>query len=259
MKGEDMEKASTKCLMCGRVSPFDVCKECADLMRDRKTRQKVYDSRYQIYNVDHGRVDCEFINDLISPEMTVLELGAGAGHLSNMCMNLTDHVISTDFSPAMAYKARRSYSNLEICIADAEAQLPFKESSFDVIISSEVIEHLFNITIHLEQIRRLLKKNGLYIIKTPNKTLESVYNHMSKKDNYYYRSFHPSIQSYFSLKNILIKNGFKPTFLRMAKLSQSQKNKIGFNAGIKCVQTLLKYSPYCLQPSLICIARKIYP
>jgi SAM-dependent methyltransferase len=46
--------------------------------------------------------------------------------------------------------------------------LPFKDSSLDVVMLVEVIEHVRNPASLLDEIYRILKKNGRLIISTPN-------------------------------------------------------------------------------------------
>ena len=47
--------------------------------------------------------------------------------------------------------------------------LPFKNNSFDVVISNHVIEHVQDQQLHISEIKRVLKKDGLLYFATPNK------------------------------------------------------------------------------------------
>ena len=58
--------------------------------------------------------------------------------------------------------------NFKILQARAET-LPFKEDSFDIVISSEVIEHLNEPEKLIREIRRLLKRRGVFIVTTPSR------------------------------------------------------------------------------------------
>src|SRR5690606_16552983 len=46
--------------------------------------------------------------------------------------------------------------------------LPFEKNEFDCVILGEVIEHVPNTDFVLQEIRRVLKKNGTLLISTPN-------------------------------------------------------------------------------------------
>lgn len=50
-----------------------------------------------------------------------------------------------------------------------KANLSYENCSFDIIFSFDVIEHLLQPKIMLNEIYRLLKKDGIFIISTPNR------------------------------------------------------------------------------------------
>lgn len=59
---------------------------------------------------------------------------------------------------------------VDIKLVNADAQhLPFKENSFDGVISHHVIEHVGSDEIFLGEIRRTLRKGGFAVIGTPNR------------------------------------------------------------------------------------------
>jgi len=51
--------------------------------------------------------------------------------------------------------------------------LPFKDNTFDYIICIEVIEHIIDYNLLLIEIERILKKNGVLFISSPNKKMTS--------------------------------------------------------------------------------------
>jgi len=51
---------------------------------------------------------------------------------------------------------------------NANKELPYVDNFFDVIISSETIEHVQNPIFFLEELYRILKKDGIFILTTPN-------------------------------------------------------------------------------------------
>jgi len=52
--------------------------------------------------------------------------------------------------------------------ANAEEKIPFKDNFFDTIYAGEVIEHLFDTDAFLRECNRVLKKNGVFVLSTPN-------------------------------------------------------------------------------------------
>ena len=53
-------------------------------------------------------------------------------------------------------------------ISDVERGLPFKKNSFHIVIASEIIEHIIDTDLFLEECKRVLKRNGILILTTPN-------------------------------------------------------------------------------------------
>lgn len=58
--------------------------------------------------------------------------------------------------------------NILFSVGDAK-HLPFKEAFFDIVVCSEVLEHLEHPEVCLREIKRVLKDNGAALISTPNK------------------------------------------------------------------------------------------
>lgn len=71
--------------------------------------------------------------------------------------------------------------NLTVKKCDIEQEMfPFEDNSFDKIMLSEVFEHLYvNPVFTISEIRRVLKKDGLLILTTPNGySIKRLYNFM---------------------------------------------------------------------------------
>ena len=113
----------------------------------------------------------EVISFLANKKTKILDLGAGKGHLSRRVYNFLSEnnlnprkqLIASDFS-APSFKARE----VTFKQADFNKKLPFKNKSFDIVYSIEVIEHLRSPYDFLGECFRILKPNGTLIISTPN-------------------------------------------------------------------------------------------
>jgi SAM-dependent methyltransferase len=53
---------------------------------------------------------------------------------------------------------------------------PWPEKYFDAIVCSEVLEHLWDLRVVHKEVKRLLKREGLYVISTPN--FDWIMNHL---------------------------------------------------------------------------------
>lgn len=113
-----------------------------------------------------------FANQFIN-EKCVLDAGCGCGYGVAILANRTEHIVGIDLSKKAIEFAKNYYnfSNGDFIIADC-INLPFKEHSFDVVVSFEVIEHLTCHRKFLIETRKVLKWNGLFILSTPNKYVE---------------------------------------------------------------------------------------
>ena len=98
------------------------------------------------------------LNYLKCPEITsgkkLLDLGSGDGSFVEICKNM-----DIDASALDAYSHKINFEN---------DKLPFEDSTFDYISLTSLIEHIMNPKTLLNEIYRVLKKEGFIIITTPN-------------------------------------------------------------------------------------------
>lgn len=94
-----------------------------------------------------------------------LDVGAGTGDLiSLLAANFKVHSQACDY-----HTERFPLKNVPIRQIDLNKEaFPYADESFDIITSSEVIEHLENYREVLREMRRILTKDGLLVLTTPN-------------------------------------------------------------------------------------------
>lgn len=104
----------------------------------------------------------------------VLELGAGTGQQARQMSNLGYQVSALDL-PSSSYKDARQFPIDEY---DGE-NLPFTDETYDVIFSSNVLEHVVSIDKLLSEIHRTLKPGGMavHLIPSPACRLWSILAH----------------------------------------------------------------------------------
>lgn len=103
-------------------------------------------------------------------EMKVLDLGCGAGYGSFELKKLgAKSVVGIDNdSKAIEYAISKfKIENLKFKIDNA-TNLSFPDSTFDIVVSFEVIEHIKDYRKYLKEVFRVLKKGGYFIFSTPN-------------------------------------------------------------------------------------------
>ncbi len=104
------------------------------------------------------------ILDVIGPQSQVLDLGAGAGVVEPMNFRgHVDRICGIDLD--LRVLENRFLDDAKI--ANGEA-IPYSDSSFDVVFSDNVLEHLENPLLVFKEITRVLKPGGHFLFKTPN-------------------------------------------------------------------------------------------
>jgi len=93
----------------------------------------------------------------------ILDIGAGTGWQSNLLESQQHHVSSLDI-PSSHYKDRRVRHIIEY---DGKT-IPFPDNSFDVIFTSNVLEHVLELDSFLLENMRVLKPEGVCIHIVPS-------------------------------------------------------------------------------------------
>ena len=123
----------------------------------------------QAGNGDSGekltRVFVELVQKL-DDVRSICDLGCGNGHIAGRLAALGYQVTGVDASPSGIKIARRTYPGVEFVEATIDRDLKTL-GSFDLVISSDVIEHLYRPSDLLESATLLLKPGGQILLGTP--------------------------------------------------------------------------------------------
>ena len=120
------------------------------------------------YYKEHSRIDA-ILKRLPKGKLEILDLGCGDGYLSCKIAERGFNVTCIDLSQNRLdkFKDQAGKLNIKQVLGDVtKVELP--ADSFDVIVCSEVIEHLPNFKEVLAEAFRLLKKGGYFIVTVPN-------------------------------------------------------------------------------------------
>jgi SAM-dependent methyltransferase len=107
----------------------------------------------------------EWVLKRLTPQSEVLDLGAGAGIVTQM--NFRDHaarVCGVDLDPRVI---ENPYLH-EGRVADG-GSIPYEDDRFDVVFSDNVLEHLEEPAKVFREVARVLKPGGYFLAKTPNR------------------------------------------------------------------------------------------
>jgi ubiquinone/menaquinone biosynthesis C-methylase UbiE len=98
---------------------------------------------------------------------TVLDVGSGAGYGADILAQTANAVFAVDYDYRIVKHASTRYPSPRFITADVTA-LPFRDQTIDVVVSFEVVEHLYDQPRYLDEVRRVLRPEGVFIVSTSN-------------------------------------------------------------------------------------------
>jgi len=105
----------------------------------------------------------------VGPGTRVLDVGCGNGYFAGRFLERGCTVVGIDLSPQGIQIARRTYpaARFELLAADAKLLENLGEPPFDLVVSTEVIEHLYDPRSYLAGCFAALRPGGRFICSTP--------------------------------------------------------------------------------------------
>lgn len=137
-------------------------KKEANLSKHPRFLQSLFNSLSSV----HDYYD-ECLGPLIRKDTKVLDAGCGKKGIMNKYKGMTACTVGMD----MQLSALKRNTAMDYKIVSSVYSLPFREETFDVIISQWVVEHLSEPKMAFSEFKRVLKDNGSLILVT-----NSVYN-----------------------------------------------------------------------------------
>ena len=165
------------------------------------------------WKLGYGRFSNFYFNSLFKPIVKyikkietgkVLDVGCAYGFMLKRFPD-SFQKFGIDVSKYAISVAKKRLSSATLKIRSAEEKLPFEEDFFDMILFNDVLEHLENPKIALENIYKVLKKDGILYITTPNLNIvrKKIFRYADEKEH------HISLFSDSSLTSLLNSLGFK--------------------------------------------------
>lgn len=137
--------------------------------------QKVFDQapQYQDEKSPWYKLVIEYLPSVHGQRL--LEVACGRGGFSRLLASRGARMFGADFSSIALQIAQekiigvKSQRSCQVALAQADAQnLPYADSSFDMIVSCETIEHLPNPLAALREMTRVARSGGILFLTTPN-------------------------------------------------------------------------------------------
>ena len=107
----------------------------------------------------------------VGPGDEVLEVGCGLGEQARWFAERCRRYTGIDISEEVLTLRDTLPENVDLRIVDAVNLHPFDDDSFDVVFSSQLVEHLHpeDVPVHMEEMARVLRPGGRYMLETPNR------------------------------------------------------------------------------------------
>ncbi len=180
--------------------------------------------------IDRGNIDAniQFLGGtgLLKKSLRILEIGCGAGRLTNYLIQKGFDAMGFDISETLIKEGYSRYPDTMIFIASGGGDMPFKDSFFDVVLSFDVLEHIPDVDVHLSEVRRVLKSGGFYLFRAPNKLTNVPFEIIKNISLAKHKAYHCSLQTFWSVKRLLVAHGFEFRFVRVPVMNEFMEQKV---------------------------------
>ena len=131
--------------------------------------KEIYSERFNEGYLNCWRDRINKVNSLVGDaEGKILDIGCGDGCITKIITKEKKlepygiEIVESNIS-----KARKRGIKVMKCDLQRE-ELPFEKSSFDIVYAGEILEHLAVPEELVEEVRRVLKRDGIFIVTVPN-------------------------------------------------------------------------------------------
>ncbi|MFE3871893.1 class I SAM-dependent methyltransferase [Flavobacterium sp. ZS1P70] len=167
------------------------------------------------------------VNNYISNKI-VLDIACGEGYGSNLMAQSAERVYGVDIDNEAVDLATKKYTknNLSYQVGDV-TKIPFENDSIDVVVSFETLEHHDKHHEMMIEIKRVLKKDGLMFLSTPDKlyyTDKANFKNEYHVKELYKEDFFKLVNSYFSKSQFLTQK-----YLGSVSIIQDESDKNELN------------------------------
>jgi ubiquinone/menaquinone biosynthesis C-methylase UbiE len=152
------------------ASGYRSVSEWNEAMVDRYDIDRYYESSHPIVRwIERRRLETLRRFAAARPNDRILEVGVGGGHV---LAKFPDHKrTGIDLSPTMLGRARRRLGkDVELLQGSADL-LPFEDKTFDVVLCTEVLEHVVDPARVVRELMRVAKPGARVVVSIPNEAI----------------------------------------------------------------------------------------
>jgi SAM-dependent methyltransferase len=166
----------------------------------------------------------------LTPGAETLEIGTGTGGMLHALLQRGLRARGVEINPSLIADSVKWYGQLPIEAITGVA-LPFQDASFDLVLSFDVLEHIRDSDAHLAEVSRVLKPGGRYLIQTPSKWPNTVFETIRWKSFTRWRDDHCALHTPAQLRRRLEAHGFAVRFFDVPVVNEFFKNKVHRHLG----------------------------
>jgi SAM-dependent methyltransferase len=111
---------------------------------------------------------CRFMLAQARSSDLALDLGCGDGTFTAELARHVSSAVGAEVAEAALRRARTRHPELALALVPVDGALPFADGAFDLVWSTEVIEHIADTARWLSEVRRVLTPGGRLLLTTPN-------------------------------------------------------------------------------------------
>jgi 2-polyprenyl-3-methyl-5-hydroxy-6-metoxy-1,4-benzoquinol methylase len=260
------ESFHKSCLICSGTNIHDLrgyerhdlakCSDCGFVFMRKIPTSNELENYYSVYAYETEkeipeptRVSLEKLLDFFEKYRQtnrILDVGCGEGWILELAMKRGWHAYGTEFSSKAIEICEKKGIKMYAGVLEPKN---IQEKDFDIIVSSETIEHINNPRDELANIHRLLRRGGLFYVTTPN---FNSYLRRLVKDKYDIIKYpeHLSFYTTVTLNKILKDTGFIKVNLvttgislshyQLSKASDTQRDFANKDADEKLRRTIAR-------------------
>jgi SAM-dependent methyltransferase len=94
----------------------------------------------------------------------IMEIGSGPPNPTSRFLHSLGRLTGVDVDPEIYTNDALDSAHVLTCDT-----YPAEDNTFDACVSSSVIEHITDPASHMKEVKRVLKPNGVYVFRTPNR------------------------------------------------------------------------------------------
>ncbi len=126
-----------------------------------------------------GQIEYEHVHRYLfarhlSDGRDILDVASGEGYGSALLAQRANRVVGIEIASEAVRHAAATYTRSNLCFVSGDARaLPIQNASFDMVVSFETIEHIFEQEAFISEVQRVLRPGGVVIISSPDRDVYS--------------------------------------------------------------------------------------